>query len=54
MPAYPSSFDVSLDDKSLITLGQGSNLAVDVDFYDRYDNVISTELNQTFSDAVNV
>jgi hypothetical protein len=27
---------------------------VDVDFYDRYDNVISTELNQTFSDAVNV
>jgi hypothetical protein len=27
---------------------------VDVEFYDRYDNVISTELNQTFSDAVNV
>lgn len=54
MPAYPSQFDVSLDDKTLITLAQGTNLAVDVEFYDRYDNVISTELNQTFSDAVNV
>ena len=54
MPAYPSQFDVSLDDKSLITFAQGTNLAVDVEFYDRYDNVISTELNQTFSDAVNV
>jgi hypothetical protein len=54
MPAYPSSFDVSLDDKSVITLAQGANLAVDVDFYDRYDNVItSTELNSTFFDAVN-
>jgi hypothetical protein len=35
-------------------LSKGSNLVVDIDFYDRYDNIIGVELNETFSNAVSV
>lgn len=37
-----------------LILAQGSNLAVDIEFYDRYDNIVHTELNDTFLSAVNV
>jgi len=33
-------------------IARGSNLAVDVVFYDRYDNIISTELSDTFFNEV--
>ena len=54
IPAYPSSFDVKLDTLTNIMLSEGSNLVVDIDFYDRYDNIIGVELNETFSSAVSV
>ncbi len=52
IPAFPSRYDISLDDKSAIMLPQGSSLAVDITFYDRFDNVIQTELTESqFSDV---
>ncbi len=54
MPAYPSAYDIKLDSLSNIMLHRGSNLAVDIDFYDRYDNIIGVELNDTLANAVTV
>jgi hypothetical protein len=45
---------VKLDSLTNIMLSEGSNLVVDIDFYDRYDNIIGVELNETFSNAVSV
>jgi hypothetical protein len=45
---------VKLDSLTNIMLSKGSNLVVDIDFYDRYDNIIGVELNETFSNAVSV
>ena len=46
IPAFPSQFDIPLDGPQPVVLPQGSNLAVDVTFYDRYDNMITTELSE--------
>ena len=45
---------MKLDSLTNIMLSKGSNLVVDIDFYDRYDNIIGVELNETFSNAVSV
>lgn len=54
MPAYPSNFDIKLDSAQNIVLHKGSNLVVDIDFYDRYDNLVAVELNETLASAINV
>lgn len=45
---------MKLDSLTNIMISEGSNLVVDIDFYDRYDNIIGVELNETFSNAVSV
>lgn len=38
MPAYPTEFNVLVNDHFLITKGQ--SLVIDKSFYDRFDNLV--------------
>jgi len=52
IPAYPEAFNVPLTGPAVLPVG--SNLAVDITFYDRYDNVIHTMLPSVLYNQVAV
>jgi hypothetical protein len=53
IPAYPSQFDITLEDKGYVMLPQGSSLVIDITFFDRYDNKIeTTELSDSMFNDV--
>ncbi len=43
IPAFPSSLDIPLDRE--VMFYAGSNLVIDITFYDRFDNIMETELS---------